>query len=48
MQFEWDSIKSAGNFTKHGVSFDEASTFLAIRWRCQLLIPIIRLMRIAS
>ena len=26
MQFEWDPSKSASNFIKHGVSFDEAST----------------------
>lgn len=26
MQFEWDSNKASDNLTKHGVSFDEAST----------------------
>ena len=26
MRFEWDSEKAASNLTKHGVSFDEAST----------------------
>ena len=26
MQFEWDSAKATANLTKHGVSFDEAST----------------------
>ena len=26
MQFEWDPTKAAGNVTKHGVSFDEASS----------------------
>ena len=26
MQFEWDPTKAAGNLTKHGVSFDEASS----------------------
>ncbi len=26
MQFEWDKEKAAGNLTKHGVSFEEAST----------------------
>lgn len=26
MQFEWDPRKAAGNFAKHRVSFDEAST----------------------
>lgn len=24
MQFEWDSEKAKSNFTKHGVSFEEA------------------------
>jgi hypothetical protein len=24
--FEWDSLKAAGNFAKHGVSFEEATT----------------------
>jgi uncharacterized protein len=24
--FEWDPIKAEGNFTKHGVSFEEAAT----------------------
>ena len=27
--FEWDEEKAAGNLTKHGVSFSEASTFFA-------------------
>ncbi len=26
MQFEWDPEKAASNLTKHGVSFDEATT----------------------
>lgn len=26
MQFEWDPNKAGDNLTKHGVSFDEAST----------------------
>jgi len=26
MQFEWDPIKAAANFQKHGISFDEASS----------------------
>jgi uncharacterized protein len=26
LRFEWDRKKAALNFTKHGVSFDEAST----------------------
>ncbi len=26
MQFEWDKEKAASNLTKHGVSFEEAST----------------------
>ena len=26
MQFEWNPKKSAANFRKHGVSFDEAAT----------------------
>ena len=26
MQFEWDPTKAARNLTKHGVSFDEASS----------------------
>jgi uncharacterized DUF497 family protein len=26
MQFEWDPTKAAGNLSKHGVSFDEASS----------------------
>jgi len=26
VQFEWDAAKAARNLTKHGVSFDEAST----------------------
>lgn len=26
MQFEWDPTKAAGNLTKHGLSFDEASS----------------------
>ena len=26
MRFEWDPEKAAANLTKHGVSFDEAST----------------------
>ncbi len=26
MKFEWDENKAAANFTKHGVSFDEAET----------------------
>ena len=26
MRFEWDPAKAAGNFRKHGVSFDEAVT----------------------
>lgn len=26
MQFEWDPTKAAVNLTKHGVSFDEASS----------------------
>jgi hypothetical protein len=26
MEFEWDDIKAARNFEKHGVSFDEAAT----------------------
>ncbi len=26
MQFEWDPTKAGGNLTKHGVSFDEASS----------------------
>jgi uncharacterized protein len=26
LQFEWDSAKARSNFTKHDVSFDEAST----------------------
>jgi hypothetical protein len=26
VQFEWHVAKAAGNVTKHGVSFDEAST----------------------
>ncbi len=26
MQFEWDPDKAAENFTKHGVSFEEAAT----------------------
>ena len=32
-QFEWDADKAAANLRKHGVSFDEAVTALAIRWR---------------
>jgi uncharacterized DUF497 family protein len=27
--FEWDSLKAAGNLRKHGVSFEEASTIFA-------------------
>lgn len=26
LRFEWDSVKAAANFRKHGVSFDEART----------------------
>ena len=26
MQFRWDNDKAAGNFIKHGVSFEEATT----------------------
>lgn len=26
MKFEWDEQKAAGNFCKHGVTFEEAST----------------------
>ena len=26
MRFEWDPAKAAGNFAKHGVSFEEAAT----------------------
>lgn len=29
MHFEWDIAKSATNLSKHGVSFDEASTVFA-------------------
>lgn len=29
MRFQWDRRKSAANFKKHGVSFDEASTVFA-------------------
>lgn len=30
MQFEWNKEKAASNLTKHGVSFEEAKTFLMI------------------
>ena len=26
LRFEWDAVKAAANFRKHGVSFDEART----------------------
>ena len=26
MEFEWDSVKAAGNLQKHGVAFHEAAT----------------------
>jgi uncharacterized protein len=26
LRFEWDPAKAAGNFAKHGVSFEEAAT----------------------
>lgn len=29
LRFEWDPRKAAGNFRKHGVSFDEAQTVFA-------------------
>ncbi|MCO6437243.1 MAG: BrnT family toxin [Phycisphaerae bacterium] len=29
LRFEWDSKKAASNVTKHGVTFDEASTVFA-------------------
>ena len=29
MKFNWDSRKAAANLTKHGVSFEEASTVFA-------------------
>jgi hypothetical protein len=29
LRFEWDPAKAAGNLTKHGVSFEEASTVFA-------------------
>lgn len=29
MQFEWDENKAARNFSKHGVSFEEAKTVFA-------------------
>ena len=29
MHFEWDPAKAAANISKHGVSFDEASTVFA-------------------
>ena len=29
MRFEWDAAKATVNLTKHGVSFDEASTVFA-------------------
>ena len=29
VKFEWDEIKAASNFTKHGATFDEASTVFA-------------------
>jgi uncharacterized protein len=31
MQFEWDPSKAAGNWRKHGVSFDEASSVFGDR-----------------
>ena len=29
MKFEWDSYKAASNKSKHGITFEEASTVLA-------------------
>lgn len=29
IKFEWDSIKAKSNLTKHGVSFEEASTIFS-------------------
>ncbi|MCO5184460.1 MAG: BrnT family toxin [Anaerolineae bacterium] len=29
MNYEWDERKAAGNFSKHGVSFEEACTVFA-------------------
>jgi uncharacterized DUF497 family protein len=34
MQFEWDDIKAASNFKKHGVTFDEAVTVFSDPLAC--------------
>jgi uncharacterized DUF497 family protein len=39
MQFEWDPTKAAGNLTKHGVSFDEASSIFGDRLAVSILDP---------
>jgi uncharacterized DUF497 family protein len=33
MEFEWDAAKAESNIEKHGVSFAEALTVLAIHWK---------------
>ena len=40
MQFEWDELKAATNLTKHGVSFEDATTVFGVlcRTRCPTLI----------
>jgi uncharacterized DUF497 family protein len=33
VQFEWHPEKAQKNLIRHGISFDEASTVLVLRWR---------------
>ncbi|MEP7212155.1 MAG: BrnT family toxin [Acidobacteriota bacterium] len=39
MQFEWDKEKAEANFSKHGVSFDEAKTVFDDLFSVELFDP---------
>jgi uncharacterized DUF497 family protein len=38
MRFEWDRLKDEENRTKHGVSFEEASSVSLTHWRLRFQI----------
>ena len=44
-RFEWDDDKARANQTKHGISFDEASTVFDDAWRESLTMRYIPLMK---